>query len=316
MEENDEDSFNEEDYDPEKVEGMREKRRRLATLQRELRPTLEGARQIEGKSGGFGSGQRSKAEDIETLVLSGVQSAKVYRGRIKEAAGEVGDARRDGRKEVVPPISAGQGADNQGTAIASTTATRQDCHRIEGRWETAEDRDQKAMLAIDVQRKQNDIKRAEAELQKHTTVLREVIHANTQIQQQDALQAQQELEVMALQAAKAHSIGNETEQQRSDLQRYWYEVLQTAAKDMATKLAAPLRVLPPRVANDGKDDRRRWVRNQAARTQSPRVSSSSSSSSGMHLENPEAARRRKDKARRKTSRSPRGRRGRALTRDL
>ena len=176
---------------------------------------------------------------------------------------------------------------------------------------TAEDRDERAKRVVDMQRREKDIERAESELQKHTTVLREVIHVNTQIQQQGAQQAEQELEVMAMQAAKAHSTGRETEQQK---RMYWHEVLQAAAKDMSAKVSAKLRELPRRAIERGKEDRRKWVRNQAARTQSPRISSSSSS--GMELDEAEATRRRKDKARKQTSRSPRGRRGRAFTRDL
>ena len=118
---------------------------------------------------------------------------------------------------------------------------------------------------------------------------------------------------MTVQAAMAHSTGGESDQQKRNLQMYWYEILQTAASGMSAKLAAPLRELPRREKGD--EDRRRWVRSQPAGTQAPRIASSSSSS-GMEVLDAEAARRGEDKAKRPTSRSPRGRRGHALTREL
>ena len=313
MEEDQNDSFNEEDYDPGMLEELRAKRRRLAKLQRELREAMEGAKQRELKEGKPATGQRSEGADTETLVLFGVQSANVYRRRIKEAAIEVDEAKREGRREAVPQVGERQGTNIHGAPISVEAVAAQSGQGIERRWETAEEREEKTKTTAEAQRRKCDIERAEAELKRHSAILREVVHANAQIQQQEALQAQQELETMAMQAARAHSTGNETQQQQKDLQIYWYTVLQEAAKGMATKAAAPLRVLPKRASDRNRDDRTRWGRSLAARTQSPRISSASS---GMGLEDAGAERRRKDRARKQTSRSPRGRRGRALTRDL
>ena len=116
-----------------------------------------------------------------------------------------------------------------------------------------------------MQQKQQDIERAELELRKHTKVLREVVQANAQIKQQDAEQAQQELEAMAMQAALAHSTGKETEEQSRDLRMYWYEVLQTAARSMSAKVSPTLRELPWRSGNGG-GERGGGVRSRAART--------------------------------------------------
>ena len=310
-----EDSFNESDYDPEKVANIKAMRSRLSTLQRELKVAIGGATKEEGCGGRKGTRNGDKEVDSETLVLSAVQTAKAYKNRIKDAASAMDEARREGRKEVVPQIRVGKGADKQGSSGPSIAVAKSTSYLMESRWETAEEREAKARRKIEMQQKQQDIERAELELQKHTTVLREVIQANVHIQQQDAEQAQQELEAMAMQAALAHSTGKESEEQKRDLRMYWYEVLQTAARGMSAKLPPTLRELPRRSGN-GDEDRRRWVRRQAARTQSPRIASSSSSSSGMEVLDAEAAKRRKDKARRQTSRSPRGRRGRALTREL
>ena len=312
-EEEGEDSFNESDYDPEKVADIKEMRNRLSTLQRELKVAISGAAKEEACGGRQEKRNEDKEAESETPALSAVQKAKTYKNRIKDAAVAVDEARKEGRKEIVPQIRVGKDGDKQGSSGPNIAVIKSTSYAMEGRWGTAEEREAKARRNNEMQQKQQDIERAELELRKHTKVLREVIQANAQIKQQDAEQAQQELEAMAMQAALAHSTGKETEEQSRDLQMYWYEVLQTAARSMSAKISPTLRELPRRSGN-GDGERKRGVRSQAARTQSPRMASSSSS--GMEVLDAEATKRRKDRARRQASRSPRGRRGRALTREL
>ena len=55
---------------------------------------------------------------------------------------------------------------------------------------------------------------------------------------------------MAVEAAMYHSKGDESDQQKRNLEMYWYEIPQTAASCMSAKVAAPILELPRREKGD------------------------------------------------------------------
>ena len=68
MGENEEDSFNEGDYEPEKVADIQAPRKHLVTLQPELKMAIEKAKQGDNNTRRQGARNRSEEEDIETPV--------------------------------------------------------------------------------------------------------------------------------------------------------------------------------------------------------------------------------------------------------
>ena len=250
-------------------------------------------------------------------------------GRRTHEGGGVGDSTQAaGRAEAFPTVghagaSSGQG--ETGGAATKSAAGRS----VAERWETAEQRDAKndrgrwgregmprphgdARAVL-----RRDIEKAKSVLGRRSGALQEAVDANRQILQQERMQTQQDLEHMAMEIARTHATGAETEREAAEIQMYWTEALRAAVEESSRSLASPL-VGTYRRGRLGGSERRGG--NGASRFKSVaarpiRVPSPATSSSGMELsDNSSQRRRKKEKVRKGVSRSPRGYRARSCDR--
>ena len=93
-------SFNEEDFDPFDLADVRRKKRKLAKLQAELREAMgEAMHKAAGKDQKEEQREQRSEEREEVPTLSAAQTADTVRTRIHEAAGTVENAKAEARKD-------------------------------------------------------------------------------------------------------------------------------------------------------------------------------------------------------------------------
>ena len=272
--------------------------------------------------------------------------------KANKVGGMVGGSQATGRAEVIPEM--GKDGASAGQAEAGGTATRTSAARsVAERWKTAEQREarnnsnnsnnynnsnsnnnnnnnnnnnskgkggREGMQRSEGEARtvlRGDIEKAKRELAQRTGTLRAAVEANKQIRLQERMQAQQDLERLAMDVARAHATGAETEQEAAEIQIYWTEAFRAAVEESSRNMASPL-VGTYRRGRAGGGERRGGngtSRFKSVAARPIRVPSQSGSSSGMELSGDSSQRRRKrDRTRKAVSRSPRGYRARSCGR--
>ena len=303
---NDDLSVNEEGIEPAALADVRKKKRKLEKVQAELREAM--LRATQKRDGRKEEGEQGDGEREQVPTLSAEQTASSFRARVKEAARALDSAKADGRREQIPQHQS-QAANQTSQPAAGNEGKKEGASEgIARRWETAEERDAQNKNGKGKgggEKQQQDIQRAKSELRRHTGILRAVVRTNKEIQSQEQMQVQQEIETMAIHAARAHATGQESEAEQAEQRLYWEGILGIAIRESAATFAAPRKELPLRGkgGHEMPGSRRHHSMALAGRGRAP---PSSTSSSNMDEGGVETQRRRKDRARRGTSRSPRG----------
>ena len=248
--------------------------------------------------------------------------------KANKVGGMVGGSQATGRAEAISEM--GKDGASAGQGEAGGIATRTSAARsVAERWETAEQREARNSKGKGgregMQRSEGeartvlrgDIEKAKRELAQRTGTLRAAVEANKQIRLQERMQAQQDLERLAMDVARAHATGAETEQEAAEIQIYWTEAFRAAVEESSRSMASPL-VGTYRRGRAGGGERRGGngtSRFKSVAARPIRVPSQSGSSSGMELSGDSSQRRRKrDRTRKAVSRSPRGYRARSCGR--